>query len=111
MLSNGELYNILTNKAIKEKKGSVFGMIKGTSSSTTIELLTKKITLKKRNTVQEINFNMAESMNEISQVCFRKAIRVTDRFHVQKLELSAVQDIRIKHRWEALKMENQKYSP
>lgn len=108
-LSNGELYTILTNKAKKGKKGSIVAMIKGTGSSNIIELLTKKLTLKQRNIVQEITLDMAGSMNEISRVCFRKATRVTDRFHVQKLALSAVQDIRIKYRWEALEMENQNY--
>ena len=52
---------------------------------------------------------MAVSINEIARVCFRKATKVTDRFHVQKLALSAVQDIRIKYRWEALEMENKNY--
>jgi hypothetical protein len=32
-------------------------------------------------------------------------IQVTDRFHVQKLALEALQEIRIKHRWEALWIE------
>jgi transposase len=31
---------------------------------------------------------------------------VIDRFHVQKLALDALQEIRIKHRWEALDFEN-----
>ena len=31
-----------------------------------------------------------------------QACRVIDRFHVQKLALEAVQEIRIKHRWEAI---------
>ncbi len=31
---------------------------------------------------------------------------VIDRFHVQKLALDALQEIRIKHRWEALDIEN-----
>ncbi|WP_338140803.1 transposase [Wenyingzhuangia gilva] len=34
----------------------------------------------------------------IIKVCFPKATQVTDRFHVQKLALEALQDIRIKHR-------------
>ena len=84
-------------------------MIKGTGSSNIISLLTTKLSLKQRNKVQEITLDMAGSMNEIARVCFRKATRVTDRFHVQKLALSAVQDIRIKYRWEALEMENQNY--
>jgi len=108
-LSNGELYTILTNKAKRGKKGSIVAMIKGTGSSNIISLLTSKLSLTQRNKVQEITLDMAGSMNEIARVCFRKATRVTDRFHVQKLALSAVQDIRIKYRWEALEMENQNY--
>jgi transposase len=38
---------------------------------------------------------------------FPKAIQVTDRFHVQKLALEALQEIRIKYRWEAMDFENQ----
>lgn len=45
-------------------------------------------------------------MKNIAKTCFPKAMQVTDRFHVQKLALEALQDIRIKHRWEAIDMEN-----
>ncbi len=38
---------------------------------------------------------------------FPKAIQVIDRFHVQKLALEALQDIMIKHRWEAIDQENE----
>jgi transposase len=108
-LSNGELYTIVTNKDKKGKKGSIVAMIKGTGARNIIELLIQKLTLKQRNSVQEITLDMAGSMNEIARVCFKKATRVTDRFHVQKLALSAVQDMRIKYRWEALEIENQNY--
>ena len=37
----------------------------------------------------------------------QKAIQVTDRFHIQKLALEALQGIRIKHRWKAMDRENQ----
>jgi transposase len=50
---------------------------------------------------------MANSMKLIAKKYFRKAIQVTDRFHVQKLALEALQEIRIKHRWEAMDIENQ----
>jgi transposase len=33
--------------------------------------------------------------------------RVTDRFHVQKLALEALQEIRIKYRWQAIDQENE----
>lgn len=50
---------------------------------------------------------MANSMKTIAKKCFPKAIQVTDRFHVQKLALEALQDTRIKHRWEAIDQENE----
>lgn len=46
-------------------------------------------------------------MKLIAKKCFPKAIQVTDRFHVQKLALEALQEIRIKYRWEAMDSENQ----
>jgi transposase len=50
---------------------------------------------------------MANTMKMISKKCFPKTVQVTDRFHVQKLALEALQEIRIKHRWEAMDLENQ----
>ncbi|MGY5851824.1 transposase [Salegentibacter sp. F14] len=38
---------------------------------------------------------------------FPKAIQVTDRFHVQKLAIEALQELRIKYRWEAIDQENE----
>ena len=49
---------------------------------------------------------MANSMKLISKRCFLRAIQVTDRFHVQKLALEVLQEIRIKYRWEAMDTEN-----
>ena len=49
---------------------------------------------------------MAFSMKHIASKCFPKATQVTDRFHVQKLATEALQDLRIKHRWEAIDLEN-----
>lgn len=49
---------------------------------------------------------MAGNMGLIVQKSFPKASRVIDRFHVQKLATEAIQEIRIKHRWEAIDKEN-----
>jgi len=38
---------------------------------------------------------------------FYNAHRVIDRFHVQKLAYDAVQEVRIKYRWEAIDAENE----
>jgi len=45
-------------------------------------------------------------MNLISKKSFPYASKVIDRFHVQKLAFDAVQEIRIRHRWEAIDNEN-----
>jgi transposase len=50
---------------------------------------------------------MAGNMELIAKRCFPSAVRVTDRFHVQKLASEALQELRIKHRWEALDAENE----
>jgi transposase len=59
-----------------------------------------------RKKVSEITLDKAGSMNMIAKRCFPRAVRVTDRFHVQKLAIEALQEIRIKYRWEALDQEN-----
>ncbi|MCD0476243.1 transposase [Flavobacterium sp. EDS] len=43
-----------------------------------------------------------------SKRCFPKVVQVTDRFHVQKLALEALQELRIKYRWETMDAENRK---
>jgi transposase len=62
--------------------------------------------LRLRNKVEEVTLDMAGSMNQIAKKCFPNAVLVTDRFHVQKLALEGVQEMRIKHRWAALDKEN-----
>lgn len=105
-LSKGELYTIITNKKAKGKKGAIVGIFSGTKVEPIIEQLLK-ISAKKRAKVKEITLDMANSMKTIAKKCFPKAIQVTDRFHVQKLALEALQDIRIKHRWDAIDLENE----
>lgn len=108
-LSNGELYTIITNKARKGKKGAIVGMFKGTQSSDIIKIILEHYPAHKRKIVREVTLDMAGNMNLIVKKCFPGAMRVTDRFHVQKLAYKAVQDIRIKHRWETLDAENKAY--
>lgn len=107
-LTNGELYTILSNKAAKGKKKSLVAMVKGTQSDKVIEVL-KQIPKRLRDKVQDISLDMAASMNQIAKACFIRAERITDRFHVQKLAFEAVQEIRIKHRWEEIDIENKQY--
>jgi transposase len=50
---------------------------------------------------------MAGNMGLIAKRCFPNTTRVTDRFHVQKSASEALQEIRIKYRWEAIDLENE----
>lgn len=104
-LSRGELYTILTNKAAKGGKGSIVAIVAGTKAETVIEIL-RKIPRSQRKKVTEITLDMAGSMGMIAKQCFPRAVQVTDRFHVQRLAIDALQEIRIKHRWDALDEEN-----
>jgi transposase len=97
-LSYGELYTILTNKTAKGRKGTIIAMVAGTKAETVIAII-EKITLKQRTLVTVITLDMAGNMGLIAKKCFPNATRVTDRFHVQKLALEALQEIRIKYRW------------
>ena len=105
-LSNGELYTIVANKAAKGRKGSIVAMIKGTQAQDIIVTL-NRLPEKLRHQVKEVSMDMAANMQLAIKRCFPKADRVTDRFHVQKLAYDALQELRIKYRWEALDQENQ----
>ena len=105
-LSKGELYTFVTNKSGKGKKKTLVAVIKGTKSQDIIDVL-NKIPLDKRKLVKEITLDMANNMQLASRMCFPESSLVTDRFHVVKLVLDALQHQRIKLRWEAIEKENQ----
>jgi len=104
-LSDGELYTVLTSKKAMGRKGSIVAIIKGTKSDTVIEYLLK-INKKLRLNVKGITLDMAGSMKLIAKRCFPNATQIIDRFHVQKLAIEALQELRINHRWEAIAQEN-----
>ena len=119
-LSDGELYTILTNKAAKGKKGTIVAIVEGVNSETIIPIL-KKINEQQREQVIEVTHDLSDTMRKIVSRCFPNARHTIDRFHVQKLALEAVQQMRIEYRWEAIqadtdaresaKLENRKYEP
>jgi transposase len=104
-LSQGELYTIITNKEAKGQKGAIVSIIKGTQSEK-VRAVLDKISLRKRSKVKEVTLDMAANMEHIVRGSFPKAKLVTDRFHVQKLAYDAVQEMRVKYRWEAIDQEN-----
>jgi transposase len=104
-MSQGELYTIVTNKDAKGKQGSIVAIISRNKAAIVIEVL-HKTPKEKRDEVTEITLDMANSMKLIARKIFTKAIQATDRFHVQKLVLEALQYVRIKYRWQAIDDEN-----
>jgi transposase len=105
-LSKGELYTFLTNKSGKGKKGTLVACIKGTLSKDIIEVL-EKISIGKRSQVKEVTLDMAKNMEAAMKKVFANAKLVTDRFHVVRLAMEALQHIRVNLKWEEMDKENE----
>ena len=105
-LSKGELYTFVTNKNINVKnKKSVVAVINGTEARVIQEVLAK-IALEKRNMVKEVTMDMARNMGLAVEKSFPKSQQVIDRFHAVRLVMDAMQHLRVKLRWDAIKEEN-----
>jgi transposase len=104
--SQGELYTVVSSKHAKGKKGTIVAIMKGTKAENIISIL-EKIPLRLRNKVEEITLDLAGNMGLIAKKCFPNAVQVIDRFHVQQLATEALQEIRIKYRWDAIDEENE----
>jgi transposase len=104
-LSKGELYTFVTNKKGRGKKGTLIASIGSTKSQAIIDVL-EKIPLSKRLKVKEVTLDMANNMEAAVKKSFPNARLVTDRFHVVRLVLEALQHARIKLRWAEIDKEN-----
>lgn len=81
-------------------------MVRDTKSEEVIRIL-EKIPLKARKQVKEVTVDLAANMNKIGRTAFPEARLIIDRFHVQQLPSEALQQMRIKHRWDAIDQETQ----
>ncbi|MDL2255926.1 transposase [Parabacteroides sp. OttesenSCG-928-K15] len=104
-MSNGEVYTILTNKAAHGREHSLVAMVRGVSSETVIRAL-KRMSRHKRLQVKNVTTDLSSAMMLIARRSFPKAELINDRFHVQQLMNEAVDQIRVKYRWEVLDAEN-----
>ena len=104
-LSNGELYTFVTNRDAHTREQSLVAVVAGTKSEDIIAVL-QQIDQERRDTVEEVTLDLSDSMRKIVRTAFPKACRVIDRFHIQKLACDAVQELRVKHRWEAMQQAN-----
>lgn len=119
-LSNGELYTIVTNRDKHGRKGCLVAVIAGTKAEDAWAVL-DRIEEREREKVEEVTLDLSDSMRRTVRHCFPNARRVIDRFHIQKLACEAVQEMRVKYRWDAIqeandemeeaKLTGQKYRP
>lgn len=105
-ISDGELYTIVCNKDAHGRKGALVAIVEGTASESIIKVL-NTIPIELRNNVLDITLDLSSSMAKIAKSAFPKASQVIDRFHVQKLAIEALQNMRIDFRWNAMNMENE----
>ena len=104
-LSNGELYTFVTNREAHTREQSLIAVVAGTKSEDVIAVL-QRIGKQQCNAVEEVTLDLSDSMRKIVRTVFPRASRVIDRFHIQKLACDAVQELRIKYRWEAIQQAN-----
>ena len=80
-------------------------MIRGVSTDSVSEVL-KRISIRRRSQVKTVTTDLSAAMMLTVRRCFPAARLVNDRFHVQQLMSEAIDQIRIRHRWEVLDEEN-----
>ena len=80
-------------------------VVAGTKTEDVITVL-QRIDEERRNAVEEVTLDLSDSMRKIARTAFPKASRVIERFHIQKLACDAVQELRVNHRWDAIRQAN-----
>ena len=104
-LSNGEVYTLLTNKAAHGHKGTMVAMVRGVSTDTVSAVL-RKLPHKGRIRVKTVTTDLSSAMMLTVRRVFPGAKLINDRFHVQQLMSEAVDQMRIRLRWQVLDREN-----
>lgn len=104
-LSNGEVYTLLTNKAAHGRKGTIVAMVRGVATDTVSAVL-RKLPHKGRIGVKTVTTDLSSAMMLTVRRVFPRAKLINDRFHVQQLMSEAVDQMRIRLRWQVLDQEN-----
>ena len=99
----GEGYTIISNK----DTGKIAVMMMTTKAKIIVEILSQ-IPTNILFSVETITKDLAEGYDWVSRQMFIKASRIADKFHVIKLALQSLQDIRVRYRQEALREERER---
>ena len=82
--------------------GQIVALVQGTKAAKVVELVSQ-IPFRERLKVEEISLDFCGSYDWATRTLFPSAIKTIDRFHVQQLVNDAMQSVRTRHRWAALK--------
>ena len=104
-LSNGEVYTVLTDKSARGRKGALVSIIRGVATDKVSAVLLR-LPREKRKAVKSITTDLSSAMMLTARRVFPAARLVNDRFHVQQLMSEAVDQLRIRFRWQVLEEEN-----
>ena len=104
-LSNGEVYTVLTDKSARGRKGALVSIIRGVATDKVSAVLLK-LPWERRKAVKSITTDLSSAMMLTARRVFPTAKLVNDRFHVQQLMSEAVDQLRIRFRWQVLEEEN-----
>ena len=99
---DGEGYTILSNK----KTGKI-AMMASTTKHHILEEILSKVPVAVRCKVKTLSRDLAESYDWLSRSMFSWAQSVADKFHIVKMALEALQDVRVRYRQEILTAERE----
>ncbi len=99
----GEGYSVLSNK----DTGKIALLAMTTKADILCEIL-NKIHVSFLMKVKTISKDLAQNYDWVSRTVFLNAVRIADKFHVIKLSLEALQDVRIRYRQESLSLERKR---
>ena len=105
-LSNGDLYTIISNKDAHGRRGALVAIVSGTKVEDVVEAV-MHIHWYLRCKVREVTMDFSEGMHQIVMKCFPYATITLDRFHMQQLVTDAMQELRLKHKKEEQKAQNE----
>ena len=104
--TNGDLYTVISNKDAHGRKGALVSIVRGTKVEDVVAAI-QKIHWYLRCKVREVTMDFSEGMRQIVLECFPSATITLDRFHMQQLVSDAMQELRLKHKKEEQKFQNE----
>ena len=100
-MSKGELHTLLTRKSARCKQGTIGAMVEGTNADEISAHIIANSTEEQRSRVKEITMDFSENMHTIAERCFPEATKTIDLFHLIRLLINDMQDLRVRLKREA----------